>query len=96
MIFKSPSESKSFLFDYSNAIGDGEEIVSIHSYDLGPSCYADGVTSIGKRSVSISISGGEEGESYGIVVIVSTSNGNLIAITDLLVSTSFDSEMFFV
>lgn len=84
--YKITSESELFGFDYSQVLASGETISSavasvlvMNGIDLNPSAILVGAPSISGNKVSQRISGGNDGVTYRIEMVATTSLGNVYA-----------------
>lgn len=77
-LYKQPSESRLFSFEFSANMSSGETISSITSVIAAPTGVTLGTPTASGTKVQVRISGGTNNTQYTITGIVVTSLGNIL------------------
>ena len=90
MLRKTESDTRTFLFDFSNILSEGDGVLKIHDIRLEGDISIGEELFIDDKSVLLYIYGGESGKSYEISVLVITEIGDVLEIKDFIVVSDFD------
>lgn len=91
MLEKTEGSSKTFMFDFSRKLDDGDTIRNIQSVEIPGGLSVDGDALVDEKAVLIRVVGGSDGESQWITVCVRTNGDDVLCIRDNIFVSAFDS-----
>jgi len=77
-LVKQPLESRTYHMDFKRSLGREDSIASVESVSSIPPTLSIGEPTQNGKSVSFLVSGGNNGESFNISVVITTQKGDTI------------------